>query len=250
MTDRRVALITGANQGMGKAVARELAANGHVVYLGSRDLRKGERAAVEVGPKAVAVQLDVTDERSLTAAADVIGHAYGRLDVLINNAATASSREAADIAALREMTRPSVVPIDEVRAVWEVNVLGPLAVFQAMLPLLRASEDARVVNVTSGLGSLAAAADPNSGWRQMFDPVYAASKTALNALSLAMSIEMEGSPVKVNLVSPGFANTALVRFQGTDTVEDAAREIVRVARAGADVPGETFTTWPGVPLPW
>jgi NAD(P)-dependent dehydrogenase (short-subunit alcohol dehydrogenase family) len=250
MPERRISLITGANQGMGKAVARTLAQDGHLVYVGARDLRKGELAAAEIGANAVALELDVTDATSIREAADVVRRESGRLDVLINNAAAASTRDAVDIGALRAMTRPSVVPIDEIRAVWEVNVFGPLAVFQAMLPLLQASPDARVVNVTSGLGSLASAADPDSAWRQMFDPVYAASKTALNALSLAMSIEVEGSAVKVNLVSPGFANTALVRFQGTETVEDASREIVRVARLRADEPGGTFTTWPGVPLPW
>ena len=250
MAQRRIALITGANQGMGKAVARELAADGHLVYLGSRDLRKGELAAAEIGSNAVALSLDVTDSASIQTAADVVRLESGRLDLLINNAAAASTRAAADMASLRAMVRPSVVPLDEIRTVWEVNAFGPLAVFQAMLPLLRVSRDARIINVTSGLGSLASAADPDSAWRQIFDPVYAASKTALNALSLAMSIELEGSEVKVNVVSPGFANTALVRFQGTDTVEDASREIVRVARLGPDGPTGTFTTWPGVPLAW
>src|SRR5688500_506407 len=121
MPERRVALITGANQGMGKAVARELAANGHLVYLGPRDLRKGELAAAEIGPNVVALSLDVADESSIKAAADVVRRESARLDVLINNAAAASTLEAPDIAALRALTRPSVVPIDEIRAVWEVN---------------------------------------------------------------------------------------------------------------------------------
>jgi NAD(P)-dependent dehydrogenase (short-subunit alcohol dehydrogenase family) len=250
MNTQRTVLVTGANQGMGRAVVQELAHDGHTVYLGARDLEKGRSAAAAIGPTAIAVHLDVTDPASIAAAADRIREESGRLDLLINNAASAGSFDADDIAELRALTRPSVVAIDDIRAVWEVNVFGPLAVFQAMLPLLRESSDARVINVSSGLGSLASAADPASPWRAMFDPVYAASKSALNALSLAMSIETDTTSVKVNVVSPGFANTALVRFQGTDTVEDAAREIVRVARLEADAPGGTFTTWPGTPLPW
>ena len=142
------------------------------------------------------------------------------------------------------------MPLEEVRAVWEVNVFGPLAVYQAMLPLLRASSDARIVNVTSALGSLATAADPASAHHATFDPTYAASKAALNALTLTMMIELEASDIKVNLVSPGFANTALVNFEGTDTVEDAVREVVRVARFGPHGPSGTFTRWEGAVVPW
>lgn len=250
MAWNRTALITGANQGMGKQVAKELAADGMTVYVGSRDLARGEAAAAEIGAGAVAVRIDVTDVASVEAAADRIQDEAGSLDLLVNNAATSTTRSGADVADLRAASAASVVSLDEVRAVWEVNVLGAVAVYQAMLPLLSKSSDARVVNVTSALGSLATVTDENFPYRGAFEPVYAASKTALNAVTVAMMAELEGATVKVNLVSPGFANTALVNFQGTDSVEDAAREIVRVARLGPEAPSGTFTTWEGILLPW
>ncbi|MFJ2202536.1 SDR family NAD(P)-dependent oxidoreductase [Streptomyces violaceusniger] len=146
--------------------------------------------------------------------------------------------------------KASTAPIEEVRAVWEVNVFGPLAVYQAMLPLLRKSSDARIVNVTSALGSLTTIADPAFACHSAFEPVYAASKTALNAVTLSMMIELEATDTKVNLVSPGFANTALVNFEGTESVEDAAREVVRVACLGPNGPTGPFTLWEGVDVPW
>ncbi|RKN08179.1 SDR family NAD(P)-dependent oxidoreductase [Streptomyces radicis] len=251
MPANRVALVTGANQGMGKQVAEELAGDGVAVFLGSRDLARGEAAAADIGGGTTALQLDVTDAASIDAAAKRIGEEAGRLDLLVNNAAISTTRtDVDDVAELRDLSKPSVVPIDEVRAVWEVNVFGPLAVYQAMLPLLRRSSDARVVNVTSALGSLTTAADPASPLHAAFEPVYAASKTALNAITLAMKVELESTGIKVNLVSPGFANTALVKFQGTESVEDAVREVVRVARLGPDGPTGTFTTWENIDVPW
>lgn len=106
------------------------------------------------------------------------------------------------------------------------------------------------MNVTSAQGSLTTMADPNVPWHSTFEPVYSASKTALNAVTLSMMIELEATDIKVNLVSPGFANTALVNFEGTDTIEDAVREVVRVARLGPNGPTGTFTTWEGVDVPW
>jgi NAD(P)-dependent dehydrogenase (short-subunit alcohol dehydrogenase family) len=247
----RIALVTGANQGMGKQVAKELVADGVAVYVGSRDLERGEKAAAEIGDGATALQLDVTDAASIASAAGRIRDEAGRLDLLVNNAGVATTRtDIRDMAELRALGNPSVVSLDEIRAVWEVNVLGALAVYQATLPLLRESSDARIVNVTSAQGSLTLMADPNFPAHSTFEPVYSASKTALNAVTLAMMIELEATGIKVNLVSPGFANTALVKFQGTESVEDAVREVVRVARLGPDGPTGTFTTWEGVDLPW
>ena len=128
-----------------------------------------------------------------------------------------------------ELTRPSSVSLDEVRAIWETNVFGVVAVYQAMLPLLRLSADARIVNVSSGVGSLTANADPSFPYRSIFGPVYAASKAALNAMTLAMMIELESTGIKVNLVSPAFTKTNLNGIQGTEIVEDGSREVVRVA---------------------
>jgi NAD(P)-dependent dehydrogenase (short-subunit alcohol dehydrogenase family) len=247
----RIALVTGANQGMGKQVAKELVADGLTVFVGSRDLARGEKAAAEIGTGAIALQLDVTDAASIARAAERVQEEAGRLDLLVNNAAISTTRtDVRDMDELRASGQPSVVSLDEVRAVWEVNVLGVLAVYQAMLPLLRRSPDARIVNVTSAQGSLTTMADPAFAFHKTFEPVYSASKTALNAVTLSMMIELEGTDIKVNLVSPGFANTALVNFQGTESVEDASREVVRVARLGPDGPTGTFTLWDGVDLPW
>lgn len=251
MPTNRIALITGANRGMGKQVAKELVADGVTVFLGSRDMAQGETAAAEIGEGAVALQLDVTDNASIATAAERIREEVGRLDLLVNNAAVSTTRtDLRDLAELRATSRASTAPADEVRAVWEVNVFGALAMYQAMLPLLRESSDARILNVTSALGSLATIADPGFAYRRTFEPVYAASKTALNAVTLSMMVELEDTDIKVNLVSPGFANTALVKFEGTESVENASREVVRVARLGPDGPSGTFTLWEGVDLPW
>ena len=127
------------------------------------------------------------------------------------------------------------------RAVWDTNVFGVLAVYQAMLPLLRETPGARIVNVSSGVGSLTTNSDPAFAYRAIFGPVYPASKTALNALTLAMAIELEPEGIKVNAVSPGFTKTNLNGYSGTETVEEGAREAVRVALLGPDAPTGAFT---------
>jgi NAD(P)-dependent dehydrogenase (short-subunit alcohol dehydrogenase family) len=124
--------------------------------------------------------------------------------------------------------------------VWETNVFGILAVYQAMLPLLRQAPAARIVNVSSGAGSLTLNSDPAYARRAIFGPVYPASKTALNALTLAMAIELESEGIKVNAVSPGFTKTNLNGYGGTETVEEGASEAVRVALLGPDSPTGTF----------
>jgi len=129
-------------------------------------------------------------------------------------------------------------------------VFGVLAVYQALLPLLRAAPAARIVNVSSGVGSLTTNADPAFSYRSFFGPVYSASKTALNAVTLAMMIELESTAIKVNLVSPGFTKTNLNGYEGPESVEDGSREVVRVALLGTDGPTGTFTRWPNVTIPW
>ena len=252
MQDKPVALVTGANQGIGLQIAKDLVAHGFTVLVGSRNLERGEAAAKEVGPDAHAIQLDVTDQSSTAAAAERIRKGFGRLDVLVNNAAISNTSKlpGMSIGDYAKLTRSSNVSLDEVRAVWETNVFGVLAVTQAMLPLLRKAPAARIVNVSSGVGSLTNNSDPASPWRSIFGPVYPASKTALNAMTLAMSIELEPAGIKVNAVSPGFTKTNLNNYAGTETVEEGAREAVRVALLGPDGPTGTFTRWKNVTIPW
>ncbi len=251
MQNKRVALVTGANQGVGFQVAKELVAHGLTVLVGSRNFERGEAAAKKIGPGAIALQLDVTDRVSIAEAAERIRKELGRLDVLVQNAAISNTRKGSlSLQEYAKINRPSNVSLDEVRAVWETNVFGVLAVYQAMLPLLRESSDARIVNVSSGVGSLTVNADPAFPYHKSFGPVYPASKAALNAMTLAMMVELEATGIKVNLVSPAFTKTNLNGYEGTEPVEEGSREVVRVALLGLDGPTGTFTRWENVNIPW
>ena len=252
MQEKSVVLVTGANQGIGLQIAKELVEHGFIVLIGSRNLERGEAAASEVGPDAHALQLDVTDQASITAAAERVRNEFGRLDVLINNAAISNTKKqpGQSVEEYAKTTRPSNVSLDEMRAVWDTNVFGVLAVYQAMLPLLRETPGARIVNVSSGVGSLKTNLDPAFAYRAIFGPVYPASKTALNALTVAMAIELEPEGINVNAVSPGFTRTNLNGYAGTETVEEGAREAVRVALLGADGPTGKFTRWKNGTIPW
>jgi len=251
MQDKRIALVTGANQGVGLQVAKELVANGLTVLVGSRNFERGEAAVKEIGPGAIALQLDVTDRVSIADAVERIRRELGRLDLLVQNAAISNTRKGSlSLQEYAKITRPSNVSLDELRTVWEANVFGVLAVYQAMLPLLRESPAARIVNVSSAVGSLTANADPAYPFHPMFGPVYPASKAALNAITLAMMVELESTGIKVNLVSPGFTKTALNGYEGTQSLEDGSREVVRVALLGPDGPTGTFTRWENATIPW
>jgi NAD(P)-dependent dehydrogenase (short-subunit alcohol dehydrogenase family) len=252
MPDKQIALVTGANQGIGFQIAKDLVGHGFTVLVGSRNLERGETAAREIGAGAVAVQLDVTDRISVDAAAARIQAEFGRLDLLIQNAAISNTglRAGMSIEDYSKSTRPSVVSIAEMRAVWDTNVFGVLAVYQAMLPLLRASPVSRIVNVSSGVGSLTTNSDKAFHYRAIFGPVYPASKTAMNALIVAMAIELEPEGIKVSAVSPGYTKTALNGFQGTETLEEGAREAVRVALLGREGATGGFTRWEGETIPW
>jgi NAD(P)-dependent dehydrogenase (short-subunit alcohol dehydrogenase family) len=251
MQHKRIALVTGGNQGVGLQVAKELVANGVTVLVGSRNFERGDAAAKEIGLGAVVLQLDVTDRVSIANAAERIRKEFGRLDLLVNNAAISNTRKGSlSLQEYRKITLPSIVSLDEIRAVWETNVFGALAVYQTMLPLLRESSDARIVNVSSGIGSLTTNADPAHPYHASYGPVYPASKAALNAITLAMMIELESTLIKVNLVSPGFTKTNLNGYAGTESVEDGSREVVRVALLGPDGPTGTFTRWENTTIPW
>jgi len=252
---KKVALVSGANTGVGYEVAKALAADGYTVYIGSRNLEKGESAATKIGTGAKALQLDITDSASISAAVQRIENEFEYLSLLVNNAAIsnagATGRTMEEVLAAQ---MPSIANITEMRSVWDTNVFGTLALTQALLPLLRNATAARIVTVSSALGSLTVNSDPANPYRKAFDAVYGASKTALNGIFLSLAIELEKSNIKVNLVSPGFTATALNNFQGTDTVEEGSAEVVRVALA-QDIPSGSFTgptsfTGAGNKLPW
>jgi len=251
MQAKPVALVTGANQGIGLQIAKDLVTHGFTVLVGSRNLERGEAAAKEIGPDACALQLDVTDQASIAAAARRVRNEFGRLDVLVNNAAISHTGEIRGMSVYEyaKLTQPSNVSLDEMHAVFETNVFGVVAVTQALLPLLREAPAARIVNVSSGVGSLTLNSDPSFPPRQIFGPVYPASKTALNAVTLAMAIELESTGIKVNAACPGYTKTNLNNYSGTRTVEEGAREPVRLALLGPDGPTGTFSNDAG-PLPW
>jgi NAD(P)-dependent dehydrogenase (short-subunit alcohol dehydrogenase family) len=247
MHDKLVALVTGANKGIGLQIAKDLATRGLTVLVGSRNLEQGEAAAKSIGANARAVQIDVTSQASIAAAAERIRKELGRLDVLVNNAAIAYAGKP-DVSFEEKMTagRPSVASIADVRAVFETNVFGVIAVTQAMLPLLREAPAGRIVNVSSSVGSLTRQADLSN---PMLSISYGPSKTALNAITVAFAKELATSRIKVNAACPGFTATDLNNFRGTRSVEQGAREPVRLALLDASGPTGTFSD-EGGPLPW
>jgi NAD(P)-dependent dehydrogenase (short-subunit alcohol dehydrogenase family) len=247
----RIALVTGANQGIGLQIATDLAASGVTVLLASRNLASGKSAAQTVSGDVHPIQLDVTDEASIRAAVAQVERQFGRLDILLNNAAIsrANGEEAETMQTYIQRSRASLISVDEVRTIWETNVFGVLAVTQAFLSLLRKSEGARIVNVSSSLGSLAINATPHP-YRATFNPGYGASKTALNAITLAFAIDLEAEGIRVNAVSPGFTKTALNNYEGTETVKQGAAEAVRIALLGSDGPTGTFTASGNETYPW
>lgn len=247
----RIALVTGANQGIGLQIATDLAANGVTVLLASRNLERGKAAAQTIAGDVHPIQLDVTDEASIRAAAAQVEQQFGRLDVLVNNAAIsrANGQETETMQDYIKRSRATLISVDEVRTIWETNVFGVLAVTQAFVPLLRKSKNASIVNVSSSLGSLTINSKPGP-YRATFNPGYGASKTALNAITLAFAIDLEAEGIKVNAVTPGYTSTALNNYEGNETVEQGAAEAVRVALLGSDGPTGTFTGSVNEAYPW
>lgn len=239
--ESKVALVSGANTGVGFQIAKALVENGYTVYVGSRDVQKGEAAAAELGGNAKAVQLDITDSESIRIAVKTVKNEYGYLTLLVNNAAIShAGKPGRTMEEILGSQRAGIAPIDELKTVWDTNVFGTLALTQAFLPLLHKAPNARIVTVSSALGSLGINANPENPYRENFDAVYGASKTALNGIFLSLAIELEKTNIKVHLVSPGFTATALNNFQGTDSVEQGSKEPIRVALS-EDLPNGSFT---------
>lgn len=249
MQSNPVALVTGSNKGIGLQIAKDLAAYGFTVLVGSRSLENGETAAKSIGADAYALQLDVTDEASIAAATERVRSEFGRLDVLVNNAGIShASKPGTPFEQIIQSNSFTTAPLDDVRAVFETNVFGVIAVTQAMLPLLREASAGRIVNIASSGGSLTLNSDSANPHRAMFGN-YSVSKSAAHAVTLAFAIALESTGIKVNAACPGFTSTALNNFNGTRTVEQGAHEAVRLALIGADGPTGTFSDENG-PLPW
>lgn len=229
-TSKRIILITGANKGIGFETARQLATAGHTVLLAARDATKAADAVAKLtaeGLHATAITLDVTDPASIERAVAEVGERHGRLDSLINNAGIATEAWGAPA---------SQTSVGQWRAIYETNVFAVVAVTQAFLPLLRASEAGRVVNLSSILGSLALHADPTS-WIYNFKTVaYDSSKSALNAYTIHLAHELKDTTIKVNSAHPGWVKTELGGEGANMEIADGARTSVWLATLPDDGP--------------
>jgi NAD(P)-dependent dehydrogenase (short-subunit alcohol dehydrogenase family) len=240
MTTTEVALVTGANKGIGKEIARGIGQLGITVLVSARDETRGARAVAELtdeGLDARFLPLDVTDERSVARAADRIAVDFGRLDILVNNAGVLNDL----------VTPPSRTSLAEFRAVFETNVFGVVAVTNALLPLLRKAPAARIVNVSSVLGSLTRHTAPASALGQYF--AYNTSKTALNAITVQYARELRDTPIKVNACAPGLCATDLNGHLGDRSPAQGAKIAIELATIEPDGPTAGFFDENG-PLPW
>jgi NAD(P)-dependent dehydrogenase (short-subunit alcohol dehydrogenase family) len=233
MSSMTTTLITGANKGLGYEAARQLIAAGHDVWVAARDPERGQRAAGELGARFI--QLDVTDDAGVAAAAERVA-AAGGLDVLVNNAGISGGRKP-----ISEIT-----PAD-VRRVLETNVVGIVRVTQAFVPLLERSDNPVIVNVSSGMGSLAVTTDPERLESTIVSLGYPTSKAAVNMLTTQYAKALP--EMRVNAVDPGYTGTDFNEHRGTQTVQEGAEAIVAMARIGPDGPTGTYVDRHGT-VPW
>lgn len=234
-----IALVTGANKGIGLEIARQLTELGHTVFVGARSKEKAEEAASQLregGGDALALVIDVTNPTSVASAAATVAARFGHLDALINNAGI-SHQPGVDFAG----QVPGTADVDHIRFVFETNVFGVVSVTSAFLPLLRKSSTPRIVNVSSSAGSLTLMSDP-----ELFDqnPValgYVSSKTALTAMTIQYARGLAAENILVNAISPGFVATDLNGHRGVRTPSEGAASAVRMATIAADGPTGTLT---------
>jgi len=241
-TDRRISLITGANKGIGLEIARQLGKAGHRILLGARDTGRGQQAAKTLSDEGIDVRfvsLDLGNPASIKAAAADIEANEGRLDVLVNNAGVAVQGDG----------NTSTATMDAVRTTFETNFFGTVEVTQALLPLVKKSASGRIVNISSGLGSIALNADPTWNYAAVKLIGYNASKAALNMFTVILADELKDTGIKVNVVNPGYTATDLNGNSGHQTVAEGAQEAVRVALLPDDGPTGAFTSKEG-PDPW
>ena len=224
---KRVALVTGANKGIGFEIAKQLAQAGVSVLLGARDAGRGTAAVAALADQNLEVAhlpLDVTDGDSISQAARAIADAHGRLDILVNNAGIVDPNDGP----------PSTASIGSAKRVFETNFFGVLAITQAMIPLLRKSASGQVVMLSSSLGSIAMNGDPTSPYYSVRLAGYNASKAALNMLTVQLAQELQADGIGVNSVCPGFVDTDLSAHQGPTPPVEAARLPVDFALGGTD----------------
>lgn len=249
-TGRKVALITGANKGIGRATAERLAALGMTVLVGARNPQRGEETAAQIraaGGDARSLALDVTDQDAAKAAAKWIGERFGRLDVLVNNAGVSGSGQAAPQDAVDRV--PSEVDPEVVKEVFATNVFGVIAVTNAMIPLLRRSPAPRIVNLTSHAASVTLYSDPAGPLAGLPSAAYSPSKTALNAVTVQYANELRGDGFLVNAFAPGYVDTEINGNTGVITPAQAAAGVVRMATLEEDGPTGGFHSEEG-PVPW
>jgi NAD(P)-dependent dehydrogenase (short-subunit alcohol dehydrogenase family) len=245
----KYALITGANKSIGFETARQLLQHGYYVYLGSRSLENGQQAVAQLHAEGLTqvepVQLDVTDAASVAAARQAIGQKASGLDVLINNAGISGggvpqTAIGTDVATFKE--------------VYDTNVFGVVQTTQAFLDLLRAAPAPRIVNVTSGLGSVTLNADPTWKYYAVKTAAYGSSKAALNMCTIVLAYELRDTPFKVNAVDPGYTATDFNHHSGPGTVPDAAARVVKAALLPSDGPTGQFFSEDNAPetgiSPW
>jgi NAD(P)-dependent dehydrogenase (short-subunit alcohol dehydrogenase family) len=241
MSEQTAALVTGANKGIGYEIAVGLGALGWSVGVGARDGGRREAAVEKLradGVDAFGVPLDVTDDASVAAAAELIEGRAGRLVVLVNNAGITGGMP----------QEPTLVSAETIRTVVETNVIGVIRVTNAMLPLLRRSASPRIVNMSSTVGSLNRQSDPGTETGPI-SAAYAASKTFLNAVTVQYTKELAGTGILINSACPGFCATDLNGFRGVRTAEQGAATAIRLARLPDDGPTGGFFDDDG-PIPW
>ncbi|ADV84203.1 SDR family oxidoreductase [Terriglobus saanensis] len=237
-----IALITGANKGIGYEVARQLGKEGITVLVTARNPELGEAATAKLkadGADAHFIELDVSKPETIAKAAEQVKAKFGHIDILVNNAGIIDPKDGL----------PGTAEIDAVRRVLEVNFFGVLAVTQAFLPLVRESKSGRIVNVSSGLGSLTQNADPNWPFAAYKPIGYNGSKAILNMMTIQLAYELKDTSIKVNTVDPGYTATDINGNSGHQTVEEGAAETVRMALIPDEGPTGGYTNNEGI-VPW
>jgi NAD(P)-dependent dehydrogenase (short-subunit alcohol dehydrogenase family) len=246
-----VGLVTGANKGIGFEISRILAESGIFVWLAGRDPARIQTAAASLKERGLSVDsvpLDVTDPKSVEAAVQHVQSVSGALDILINNAGIVNEQRV-DEAGKPQLIPPSQIDLAMLRQTYETNVFGVFTVTKAFLPLLHKSAAGRIVNMSSGLGSLTQRSHPNSPYSAYNALAYCSSKSAVNGVTVAFAVELGDTPIKVNAADPGYCATDLNAHSGPRTATQGAEIAVRLAVLPADGPTGGYFDENGT-IPW